>query len=79
MSTQGELVLASRWDGVFDAGAWVAAGLRVAFSGLPEWAKYTISGLVGLALLGGWAHSLRRRRRASARPEPSESDEPAVR
>ncbi|MFG2333842.1 hypothetical protein ACGFMM_30090 [Streptomyces sp. NPDC048604] len=76
MSATGELVLASRWDAVFDVGHWIAAGLRIAFGSLPEWAKLTFAAVVVLALLGGWAHSRTRRRRLLA---ASGSDEARVR
>ncbi|WP_406859726.1 hypothetical protein ABZO31_04975 [Streptomyces sp. HUAS MG47] len=76
MSATGELVLASRWDAVFDVGHWIVAGLRIAFGSLPEWAKLAFAAAVFLTLLGGWAHSRRRRRQVLA---ASGSDEARVR
>ncbi|WP_418955990.1 hypothetical protein [Streptomyces tritici] len=76
MSARGEIVLASRWDAVFDAGHWIVAGLRIAFGGLPDWVKISLAGLVGAAFLAGWLRSRSRRTRALA---ASGSDEVRVR
>lgn len=63
MSAPGEL-LASRWDVPIDLVQWIGAGIKIAFMSLPDWAKYTLLGLIGLLVAGDLVNRLVKRRRA---------------
>ncbi|MFD9305483.1 hypothetical protein ACFWCB_22990 [Streptomyces sp. NPDC060048] len=56
--TVAGLVLASKWDVPFA----VVTALRVAFGGLPVWAKATIFGILGSVALWAVVTRLRQRR-----------------